>query len=257
MTKKNVFKMMTITAMICFAASAAQAKTWMAKYYEKNPMTADELAAEYGKPAGTFEKADGSKIQYYGPKDTVIGYTCFTVKDGMVVDKNVADTIRKNKVDKEYEGPVAKGHMAEFYASHPVSVNELKDGWGAPAAVCDYKNGVTKMTYGPKDIVVGYTYFLVKDGKVIDKNHTSKLEKNRIAKTCEEPKTSSLMAKHYAENPISMEELKAKLGQPISNHDYPNGVKKLTYGPKDPEIGYTYYIVKDGKVIDQNVTGAE
>ena len=45
MTKTNGLKMITIAALICFAAGAAQAKSLMAKHYEKNPMTADELAA--------------------------------------------------------------------------------------------------------------------------------------------------------------------------------------------------------------------
>jgi hypothetical protein len=48
---------------------------------------------------------------------------------------------------------------------------------------------------------------------------------------------------------------KAQHGNYISNHDYDNGTKVLTFGPKDPETGYTYFLVKDGMVIDQNVTG--
>ena len=35
------------------------------------------------------------------------------------------------------------------------------------------KNGVEKRVYGEKDVEVGYFYFLVKDGQVIDRGFTN------------------------------------------------------------------------------------
>ncbi len=86
--KKSVYASIISIGILFFVGTAAQAQTWMARYYEKNPMSLDQLTADYGTPLNTIEMEDGVKKMVFGPKDVMIGYTYFLVKDGMVVDKN-------------------------------------------------------------------------------------------------------------------------------------------------------------------------
>ena len=64
-------------------------------------------------------------------------------------------------------GAVQAGWLENYYKTHPVSTDQLKAKWGEPANVIQMKAGVEKMIFGPKDVVIGYTYFLVRDGQVV------------------------------------------------------------------------------------------
>jgi len=170
--KKTLYTSTLVIGLLFFIGTAAQAQTWMAGYYEKNPMTLDQLTADYGSPLNTIEMTDGVTKMIFGPKDVMVGYTYFLIKDGMVIDKNVTDTLGKKAKTQKYAGPTPKGFMANYYKSNPMTVDELKAKWGEPVSNHDYDNGIKKLTFGSKDAMVGYTYFLVKDGMVVNKNCT-------------------------------------------------------------------------------------
>ena len=151
-------------------------------------------------------------------------------------------------------GQAKAGWLQKQYKAHPVSVDQLDASWGTPVNVITIAKGVEKRIYGPKDVVIGYTYFITDNGQVIDRGVTGSTEKQ--AAKAAGPVAKGHMANYYAAHPVTVDELKAEWGSYISNHDYDNGIKKLTFGPKDPEVGYTYFLVKDGMVIDKKVTGA-
>lgn len=170
--KKSVYASIIVIGILFFVGTAAQAQTWMARYYEKHPMSLDQLTAGYGTPLNIVEMEDGVKKMVFGPKDVMIGYTYFLVKDGMVIDRNCTNSLgKKHKVIK-YAGPTPTGIMANYYKSHPMTLDELTAKWGNPVSSHDYDNGIEKLTFGPKLPEIGYTYFLVKDGMVVDKNCT-------------------------------------------------------------------------------------
>jgi hypothetical protein len=256
MMKKSIYTSVVLIGMLFFIGTTAQAQTWMAKYYEKNPMSLDQVTAAYGSPLNTIDMADGVKKMVFGPKAAMVGYTYFLIKDGMAIDKNVTDTLGKKGKTEKYAGPTPKTFMANYYKSNPMSVEALTAKWGKSASNIDYDNGITKMTFGPKHPEVGYIYFLIKDGMVVDKNSTDTLEKKSETVKYAGPTPKTLMANYYKSNPMSVDELTAKWGNPVSNHEYDNGIKKLTFGPKDVMVGYTYFLTKDGMVVDKNVTGA-
>jgi hypothetical protein len=257
--KKKLAKASLMIAVCCFSLSMAlpeQAKAgWLQDRYKANPVSVDQLDASYGTPVNVITIAKGVEKRIYGPKDVVIGYTYFITDNGQVIDRGVTDSAEKQASNKAIS-PEAKGIMANYYKANPLSVKELEEEMGAPVQTCSYVNGSQKLFYGPKDVVAGYNYFLVKDGMVIDKNVSGTLESNEIAVAYAGPEAKGRMAAYYASNPMTVDELRAKWGKHISNHDYDNGIKVLTFGPKDPEVGYTYFLVKDGMVIDKNVTGA-
>jgi hypothetical protein len=152
-------------------------------------------------------------------------------------------------------GQALAGWLASYYKTHPMSTEQLKASWGEPVNVIEMSNGVEKMIFGPKDVEIGYTYFLTRNGQVIDKGVTDDAGKKPVFQAEKGPEPKGLMAEYYKSNPMSVDELKARWGNPISSHDYENGIKKLTFGPRDPEIGYTYFLIKDGMVVDKNITG--
>ncbi len=65
--------------------------------------------------------------------------------------------------------PQPSGVMANYYASNPTNVSDLKEKWGNPVHRQTFGNGITKLTFGPYDSMVGYTIFLSKNGMVVDK----------------------------------------------------------------------------------------
>jgi hypothetical protein len=170
--KKSIYASIIFIGMLFVAGTVAQAQTWMAKYYEKNPMSLDQLTVDYGSPLNTIEMEDGVKKMIFGPKDCMIGYTYFLIKDGMVVDKNITDSLGKKDKKTKYAGPTPKSIMANYYKKSPLTIAELKAQWGNPVSNHDYDNGIKKLTFGPKIPEIGYTYFLIKDGMVVDKNCT-------------------------------------------------------------------------------------
>ncbi len=254
MNKKTVKTSLMITA-CCFFLTislAGQATaSWLTSYYQNHPTTSEQLEASYGQPVSIIQNTDDTEKRIYGPKDVMVGYTFFILKDNLVIDKGVTDTL--GQMPKAAINPEASGHMASYYNANPLSADDLKRKMGSPVETCSYDNGTQKLFYGPKDVVTGYTYYLIKDGMVVDKNTSDRLENNNVAKI-KAPEPKGHMADHFAANPMTIAELKAKWGDHLSNHDYDNGIKKLTFGPKDSVVGYTYFLVKDGIVVDKNFT---
>jgi hypothetical protein len=144
--------------------------------------------------------------------------------------------------------------LESYYKTHPMSADQLKASWGEPVNVIKMAGGVEKLIFGPKDVEVGYTYFLTRAGRVIDRGTTEDDGIENVSRTGKDPEPCSLMGNYYKTHPMTMDELTAKWGTPVSSYDYNNGIKKLVFGPKDVVIGYTYFLIKDGMVVDYNVT---
>jgi len=144
--------------------------------------------------------------------------------------------------------------MSSYYKDNPTSIEDLKSEWGEPANVVQKKDGVIKMIYGPKITDIGYTCFFIKDNMVIDKGVTDSLEKPTTASNKKAHAFNSWMAKHYRKNPMSVDKLKEKYGEPLRSQDYDDGVQKLTFGPKIADIGYTTFFIQNGMVVDKGVS---
>jgi len=65
---------------------------------------------------------------------------------------------------------------------------------------------------------------------------------------------TSWLASYFESHPTSVEDLKSKWGEPVSVVKMNNGVEKYIFGPKDPDIGYTCFFIKENKVINRGVT---
>ena len=247
----TAFIFVLTVSLLSFQAHAG----WMVSYYKNNPMTVEELKSNWGEPANIVSMENGVEKMVFGPKDVMIGYTYFLVKEGMVINRGTTDSLGKSSVSKAKSGPVAKTFMGNYYKANPVSEDALRAQLGKPVAAYTYENGITRLYYGPKDVEIGYTTYLIKDGMVIDKNSSHFIDKKDTRIASKGPEAKGFMANYYKANPTTVEQLKAQYGSPISNHDYENGVSKLTFGPKDVVIGYTYFLVKDGMVIDKRTTG--
>jgi hypothetical protein len=144
--------------------------------------------------------------------------------------------------------------LETYYKTHPMTTEQLRASWGEPVNVVKMDNGIEKLIFGPNDKLVGYTYFLTKAGQVIDRGLTRDDGKENVSRTGKDPEPCTLMGNYYKTHPMTVDELTAKWGTPVSSYDYSNGIKKLVFGPKDVVIGYTYFLIKDGMVVDYNVT---
>jgi hypothetical protein len=168
-------------------------------------------------------------------------------------------------------------------ASAEVSANSLDKSWGKPVSVIMLAGGVEKRVYGPIDVVVGYSYFHIKNGRVIEKgytgvSHTDKIDGEKrvvFANSVSKPKKASLpeisglMASHYKNNRTSVMDIKAKYGKPINKHMYANGMERFVFDTEKQTLinsnseneraaggitGYKYVIARDGRVLDEGFT---
>ncbi len=57
---------------------------------------------------------------------------------------------------------------------------------------------------------------------------------------------------HYAKNPTTLQDLKNVYGEPIHFQQLDGGAQKIVFAPLQHtmDLGYPFFIVKDGKVID-------
>ncbi len=142
------------------------------------------------------------------------------------------------------------------YFNAPKNVQELNARFGAPVKIIEMDNGIKKMFYGQKTSYTDYLYYLTRDGQVTGYGTCGTLNvKKAAAKTNTLPEPYSNMTRYYQNHPMTTKTLKEKWGEPISTHEYDNNITKLTFGPKLSYVGYTYFLTRDGMVIDQNVTG--
>ncbi|MCP3923864.1 MAG: hypothetical protein GY714_14900 [Desulfobacterales bacterium] len=132
------------------------------------------------------------------------------------------------------------------------SLKELEAKWGTPHSVKVMADGVERRIYGEKDVEIGYFYFMVKNGQVVDSGTTQTIDK--VVKTTNTHKLSGLMSSYFKTNKTKVADLTAKYGEPVNKSTYDNGMERLVYGPADAEAGYNVFVVMNGTVIDQGRT---
>ncbi|MCP3926553.1 MAG: hypothetical protein GY714_28670 [Desulfobacterales bacterium] len=132
------------------------------------------------------------------------------------------------------------------------SLKTLEAKWGTPKSVKELANGVERRIYGEKDVVVGYFYFLIKDGEVVDRGTIENLDKIELKTNTH--KMSGLMSSYYKKNNIKVADIKAKYGEPVNKSTYDNGMERIVFGPADAITGYNVFVVMNGRVVDQGTT---
>lgn len=142
----------------------------MGSYYKNNKTKVADIKAKFGEPVNTSRYDNGMERLVFGPYDSNAGYRVFVADKGTIVDEGRTSILVK--VEKEAEGPSISSFMASWYKKHPKSVSELKAEFGEPTSVKVYKNGMKRVVFGPKDVVIGSNYFIVKDGQVIDSGYS-------------------------------------------------------------------------------------
>ncbi len=174
MRKTTLYIATLATGLMLIMGTTAQAQSWLARYYEKNPTSLASIKAAYGEPLNVIALEDGVQKMIFGPKDVEMGYTYFLIKDNQrVIDKGMCDSLEKQPKKIVFPDPEPEGILARYYSRHPMTVAQLKARWGEPIRVHEYDNGVTKMVFGPETAELGCTYFLIKDGMVADRNTTA------------------------------------------------------------------------------------
>lgn len=146
----------------------------------------------------------------------------------------------------------AENFVQKYYKNNPVSLEKLEKSWGAPVSVKEISEGIEKRVYGTKDSEIGYNYFLLKNGMVIDRGVTQ-LSGSQMKKLTS-PKMSRLVSSYFKSNKTTVDDMVKKYGEPVSKKIYPNGMERVVFGPSDSETGFRYYITLNGRVLDGGLT---
>lgn len=242
----------TITTLVLFlGVNLVSAETFVQSYYKNNPTSLETLEAKWGNPVSVKAIGDDIEMRVYGEKDVEIGYNYFIVKDGIVKDRGVTKSIGKKPI--EAKGPKFSGWMPEFYKTTHRTVEQMVAKFGEPVQATTYPNGMERIVFGPIEQGM-YGFVIVLNGRVLDAGPT---ELQAVHNDKEELKVSPFMTNWYKKHPKSVAFVTEKWGKPVSVRDYKNGMKRMVFGPKDAELGYQFFITKDGQVIDRGVTNSD
>jgi hypothetical protein len=146
----------------------------------------------------------------------------------------------------------AASYVQKYYKNNQVSLEKLEKKWGTPVNVKEISEGIEKRVYGTKDSEIGYNYFLLKDGLVIDRGVTQLSQKQM--KKLTSPKMSRLVSSYFKRNKRTVQDMIKKYGEPVSKKIYPNGMERVVFGPSDSEVGFRYYVTLNGRILDGGLT---
>ncbi|MCP4162028.1 MAG: hypothetical protein GY760_18300 [Deltaproteobacteria bacterium] len=246
---KKAIITLTGFAVLFFGANTVSAETFVQSYYKSNPVSVKALESEWGKPLSVKIIGDDIEKRVYGKKDVEVGYNYFIVKAGVVTDRGVTQSLSK-KPDEVYKHKFS-GWMPEYYKSTKKTVSDIISEYEEPIYSKTYANGMEKFVFGPIEQDT-FAYIISLNGRVLDAGtienfHVHKAEKKEL-------KVSPFMSSWYKKHPKSVAFITKKWGKPLSVKKYKNGLKKMVFGPKDAEMGYQFFITKDGQVVDRGVT---
>ncbi|MCP3922601.1 MAG: hypothetical protein GY714_08460 [Desulfobacterales bacterium] len=145
-----------------------------------------------------------------------------------------------------------ESRIQKYFKSNPTTVKQLEMKWGDAVSVHVISEGLEKRIYGEKDAEIGYTYFIVKDGIVIDQGVTPSLYQK--AKKATKPHLSRLMSVYYKKNNVTLKSRIKKYGKPLSTTTFPNGMKRVIFNYGDAQTGKKFFISHNGRILDAGMT---
>jgi hypothetical protein len=163
---------------------------------------------------------------------------------------------------KTNKSVIAAGVLAMFAAAwglYPASgqamtSQDLDKAWGKPAMAMKAENGAEKRFYRYDNTMdVGYRVFQIQGGEVVDMGLTGFAPRIEAANKPGLP-VAGMSREYWANHPARVE---AFMGRPDSTRNLADGTVEMFYkyaGTQD--IGYRYFLVKDGKTVASGTTSA-
>jgi len=244
----------TRKSIIAAGVVAVVAATWGFHPASGHAMTLPDLDKAWGKPAVAVKAENGVEKRFYRYDNTMdVGYRVFQIQGGEVIDMGLTGTVPQIDVANAMGLPVNRASR-EYWTNHPTRVEDFM---GKPESARELADGAVEMFYkyaGAQDI--GYRYFLVKDGKIIASGTTAAALSDPKEEAKNAPKTMYVSQAYYRNHPTSIESVEATWGKPVQVKTFANGTEERLYkyaGTQD--IGYRFFLIKDGKVMASGTQG--
>lgn len=269
MNRTPVFRRLTLLAFalivggwVIAGTAAAFDQTSMA-FYEKHPMTADEVKSKMGKPTKTV-KAHGVEKLYYKIQHNFLvdtAYRFYVIKDGKVLYSGLSQTIEGGKeIKKAEQFPISRLDQA-YYQKNMVSVDKLEKVMGKPMLIKPSTGGTNVYVYkmkAPWIVDSSYQYFIVKNGRVMGSGATDVVIKEDVK---DEGKVKPQYVKElskifYEKHHLSVAEVDKVWGTPLVVKKLSDTVEERFYSNKEGTqtiLKYRYFVVENGQVIASGV----
>jgi len=229
-------------------------------FYEKHPMSMDEVKKQWGKPTAVVKSEGGVEKLFFKLKDSFIvdtAYRFFVIKDGMVLYSGLSQTIdRQREHKKPSQFPISRMDEA-YYKKNMVSAQKLIDVMGTPLKKTKTADGGLVYVYKIKNawlVDTAYQYFIVKDGRVMGSGATDVISTTEMSgKTSSEPKYVKALSKIYYEgNKLTVDEVDRVWGKPVAVKKLDAITEERFYkneGGTEIVQQYRYFVVEKGRVI--------
>ncbi|MFH1982785.1 MAG: hypothetical protein ABIL58_13155 [Pseudomonadota bacterium] len=243
-----------------FAGTAAAFDQTSQAFYEKHPMSADQVKKQWGKPTAVVKSAGDTEKLYYKLKDSFIvdtAYRFFVIKDGTVLYSGLSQTIDKTGDSKKPEQfPVSRLDQA-YYKKNMVSVEKLEKVMGDPVVTKPIASGGLVYVYKMKTpwlVDTAYQYFIVKDGRVMGSGATDSIGETQIGgKGTTKPEYVTELSKiYYQKHPLSVADVDRVWGKPAAVKQLDVMTQERFY---NNEAGtgvmqkYRYFVIENDAVI--------
>jgi len=218
-----------------------------------NAMSLQDLDKTWGKPAVVVNAGNGVEKRYYKFQNTMdTGYRVFNVQGNEVVDAGMTGTA-PSVAKPAAPGLKASNMSKDYWASHPTTADSL----GKPTSIRHLPDGSVEMFYKYDGAgFIGSRYYVVKDGKVVASGTTDSALADPKKATNVAPRPVSASAGYYQNHQTTVQAIEATWGKPVTVKTLDNGTEKRFYRYSNTQtMGYRYFVIKDGKVIESGTEG--
>jgi hypothetical protein len=242
-----------------FAGAVAAFDQTSKAFYEKNPMSVQEVKKQWGTPTAVVQSGGGAEKLYYKLKDAFIvdtAYRFFVIKDGMVLYSGLSQTIEKHKEHKKpSQFPVSRLDEA-YYKKNMVSIQSLIDVMGEPLKKTKTPDGGLVYVYKIKNpwlVNSAYQYFIVKNGRVMGSGATDVISTTEMSGTSTaKPEYVKQLSKiYYQDEYVSVQDIDRVWGRPVTVKKLDAFTEERFYLNEGTQViqKYRYFVVEKGRVI--------
>ena len=270
MISNTGFRRMTVLLFILLAGGLVLAGSVSAfdqtskAYYEKHPMSEEQVRKTWGKPVSTESMAGGAKKLYFKLEQnwlTDSGYRFFVVKDGMVVYSGLSQTKAKVKSHKKKgDIPISRVDQ-EYFRKNLVTIDKVNDIYGKPMLVTTYE-GSDVYVYEAKGTFIKdkyYRFFIVQNGRVIGSGATDVIGKvaEGDKKGMKPEYVSQLSQVYYEKHKLTGDDIARTWGEPVAVKTIsPTMEERFFDNPASDIVGarYRYFVIESNRVIASGLT---
>lgn len=152
-------------------------------YYEKFPMSVEELDRIWGRPISVEATQGGAERRVYELSDpyTDFRYRYFLIDDGRVVASRISTRKGfRDESDQRRQQSIQVNEISQaFYERYPMTLAEVEKTWGQPAFVLSEGGGLEKRIYkiaNPYPAGFEFRYFILRGERVVSSGITDTID---------------------------------------------------------------------------------